>query len=107
MNSRPTAAGAYQMIAAHEVLCAERYRGLNEKLTLVLGAMASMVLALLGWALVQLYALEPMRAPPGQSPGQPSPRAAAPAQARACQASAGVRVASGLADRALAFTGRL
>ena len=103
MSSRPTAAGAYQMIAAHEVLCAERYRGLNEKLTLVLGTMASMVLALLGWALVQLYALEPMRAPPEQPAGRP----AASAQVRACQASAGVRVASGLVDRALAVTGRL
>jgi hypothetical protein len=103
MSSRPTAAGAYQMIAAHEVLCAERYRGLNEKLTLVLGALASMVLALLGWALVQLYALQPMRLAPGQPPG----RAPQTAGLAVCQASAGVRTVSDPADRARALTGRL
>ncbi|MDO9337907.1 MAG: hypothetical protein Q7T61_16040 [Caulobacter sp.] len=60
-EGRRTVAGAYMMIAAHEQLCAERYRGINEKLSWVLRSLVGMLLALLGWALVQLYALEPLR----------------------------------------------
>ncbi|NBB16017.1 hypothetical protein GVN21_11680 [Caulobacter sp. SLTY] len=60
-GERQTVAGAYLQIAAHEQLCAERYRGINEKLSWVLGGMAAMVLALLAWSLVQLYRLEPLR----------------------------------------------
>lgn len=60
-GERQTVAGAYLKIAAHEELCAERYRGINEKLSWVLRSLVGMVLALLAWALVQLYALEPLR----------------------------------------------
>ena len=60
-GERQTVAGAYLKIAAHEELCAERYRGINEKLSWVLRSLVCMVLALLAWALVQLYALEPLR----------------------------------------------
>lgn len=58
---RQTVAGAYMKMAAHEELCAERYRGINEKLSWVLRSLVGMLLALLAWALVQLYALEPLR----------------------------------------------
>ncbi|HYE45711.1 MAG TPA: hypothetical protein VEA44_08045 [Caulobacter sp.] len=61
-EERQTVAGAYMKIAAHEELCAERYRGINEKLSWVLGGMATMLLGLLAWSLVQLYSLEPLRA---------------------------------------------
>jgi len=68
-EGRQTVAGAYMKIAAHEELCAERYRGINEKLSWVLRSMVGMLLALLAWALVQLYALEPLRrAPESASP---------------------------------------
>lgn len=60
-GERQTVAGAYMKIAAHEELCAERYRGINEKLSWVLRSLVGMVLALLAWALVQLYAMEPLR----------------------------------------------
>ena len=60
-GERQTVAGAYMKIAAHEELCAERYRGINEKLSWVLRSLVGMLLALLAWALVQLYALEPLR----------------------------------------------
>jgi hypothetical protein len=60
-GERQTVAGAYLKIAAHEELCAERYRGINEKLSWVLRSLVGMLLALLAWALVQLYALEPLR----------------------------------------------
>ncbi len=60
-GERQTVAGAYMKIAAHEELCAERYRGINEKLSWVLRSLVCMILALLAWALVQLYALEPLR----------------------------------------------
>lgn len=60
-GERQTVAGAYLKIAAHEELCAERYRGINEKLSWVLRSLVGMLMALLAWALVQLYALEPLR----------------------------------------------
>lgn len=60
-GDRQTVAGAYMKIAAHEELCAERYRGINEKLSWVLRSLVGMLMALLAWALVQLYALEPLR----------------------------------------------
>ena len=60
-GERQTVAGAYMKIAAHEELCAERYRGINEKLSWVLRSLVGMLVALLAWALVQLYALEPLR----------------------------------------------
>lgn len=62
MSERPqTVAGAYDKIAAHEELCAERYRGINEKLTWVMAALVTLVLGFVGWAAVQLYTLEPLR----------------------------------------------
>lgn len=76
-EARQTIAGAYLRIAAHEELCAERYRGINEKLSWMLGGMATMVMALLAWALVQLYALEPLRVRPA-APPPPASAADAP-----------------------------
>jgi hypothetical protein len=67
-GERQTVAGAYLKIAAHEELCAERYRGINEKLSWVLRSLVGMLLALLAWALVQLYALEPLRRGPSGNP---------------------------------------
>ena len=59
-------AGAYREIRAHEELCAERYKGINEKLGWVLKGMAGLVLAFLAWSIAQLYALEPLRVLAGQ-----------------------------------------
>lgn len=73
-------AGAYMKIAAHEELCAERYRGINEKLSWVLRSLVGMLLALLAWALVQLYALEPLRrSPAGNFVAPEGPNNARPA----------------------------
>lgn len=72
-EGRQTVAGAYMKIAAHEELCAERYRGINEKLSWVLRSLVGMLLALLAWALVQLYALDPLR----KEPNVASPKASA------------------------------
>lgn len=58
---RRTIAGAYLKIEAHEALCAERYKGIEEKLHWLLGGLASLVLGLLAWMAVQLYSLEPLR----------------------------------------------
>lgn len=62
MTDRQTVAGAYQKIDAHEDLCAERYRQINETLgELKDGArthnrlLISALLALLGWAGIQLW----------------------------------------------------
>ncbi|MDB5431095.1 MAG: hypothetical protein JWP35_2211 [Caulobacter sp.] len=78
---RQTVAGAYQAVADHERLCAERYRGINEKLGWILGGLATLFFGLLGWMAVQLYTLEPLRvaaaaqaaaaAPPSPPPPRP------------------------------------
>lgn len=60
-EERRTVAGAYREIRAHEELCAERYKGINEKLGWVLKGMVGLVLALLAWSIAQLYTLEPLR----------------------------------------------
>ena len=78
-GDRQTVAGAYMKMAAHEELCAERYRGINEKLSWVLRSLVGMLLALLAWALVQLYALEPLRREAvSDSKGSANNRVAAP-----------------------------
>ena len=79
-EERQTVAGAYMKIAAHEQLCAERYRGINEKLSWVLGGMATMLLSLLAWALLQVYTLEPLRAR-AQEPGRRAAEAVVVAKA--------------------------
>lgn len=61
VEQRQTVAGAYREIRAHEELCAERYRGINEKLGWMLKAMGGLVMAFLAWSVAQLYALEPLR----------------------------------------------
>lgn len=66
-QARQTVAGAYQAIADHERLCAERYGGINEKLGWVLGGLATLFFGLLGWMAVQLYALEPLRVAAAQA----------------------------------------
>lgn len=45
----------------HEQVCQYRYEGINKKLDLISGGMVAIFLAVLGWALVQLYLLEPAR----------------------------------------------
>lgn len=58
---RRTVSAAFVKIEAHEALCAERYRGINEKLHMIMGGLATLFLGLLGWMAVQLYTLEPLR----------------------------------------------
>lgn len=60
-EGRQTVSGAYREIRAHEELCAERYKGINEKLGWLLKGMAGLVMALLAWSVAQLYTLEPLR----------------------------------------------
>lgn len=60
-EERQTVAGAYALMDSHEKLCAERYKGINEKLHWVLSGLALLFLGLLGWSFVQLYTLEPLR----------------------------------------------
>lgn len=60
-EGRRTVSGAYLKIEAHEALCAERYRGIEEKLHWVLAGLATLMFGLMAWMAVQLYALEPLR----------------------------------------------
>ena len=80
-EARQTVSGAYAKIEAHELLCAERYRAINEKLAWVLGGLVALFIGLLSWTLVQLYALEPLRVAAAQRAEAAShnPPAAAPA----------------------------
>jgi hypothetical protein len=81
---RQTIASANQRIAAHEALCAERYRNIESALSelketlrwATRGAWAGAFL-LLAWALVQVYAIQPLRLDPGRGaePVQPPPAA--------------------------------
>lgn len=61
-EARQTVAGAYDRIAAHEDLCAERYRAIHETmgdvkadLKWIARGIVSVLVALAGWALVQLW----------------------------------------------------
>lgn len=61
-EGRQTVAGAYQKIAAHEDLCAERYANIHAKLDEVKGdqkaarnAMFGLAVAIVGWLVVQIY----------------------------------------------------
>lgn len=70
MEERQTVAGAYAKINAHEDLCAERYEGIRDAikdvkgwLRWILTGVAGVLISLLGWALFQLYTLEPLRQP--------------------------------------------
>lgn len=61
-------AGAYAKIESHEELCANRYDGIKTAIAelkaivlWILGGVAACVLGVLGWALIQLYTLEPIR----------------------------------------------
>lgn len=60
-QERQTVAGAYAAIESHENLCAERYRGINEKLHWIMAGMGATLIGLIGWMAVQLYTLEPLR----------------------------------------------
>lgn len=77
-DGRQTVAGAYAKIDAHEELCAERYRGINEKLGWMLKGFVGLVLALLAWSMVQLYTLEPVRVLASQQRAAPAAAVAAP-----------------------------
>jgi hypothetical protein len=79
-EDRQTVAGAYAKIEGHEALCFERYRSINEKLRWILSGLVMIFLGLLGWSMVQLYTLEPLRVSAQQRPvnvgvsvQQPSP----------------------------------
>lgn len=61
IEERKTVAGAYAKMDSHELLCSERYKGINEKLNWLLRGVVVLFFGLLGWALVQLYTLEPLR----------------------------------------------
>jgi hypothetical protein len=56
-----TVAGAYAKIDAHEDLCAERYKGINEKLGWIMGGLGMTIVGLVSWMAVQLYTLQPLR----------------------------------------------
>lgn len=63
MNERQTVAGAYAKIESHEDLCAERYSSIHETLgemksdaKMLRNLGASVLLALVGWMAVQLFA---------------------------------------------------
>jgi len=65
---RQTVSGAYDRISAHEDLCAERYRGIHEGLDdvrnwlrWILTGVVGVLISVLGWALFQVYSLEPLR----------------------------------------------
>lgn len=67
-EARQTVAGAYAKINAHEDLCAERYRGIHGAIAELKGflrwistGIVAVLVSLLGWALFQLYTLEPLR----------------------------------------------
>lgn len=61
MEERQTVAGAYAKIEAHEDLCAERYRTIYGLLRWILGILITATLGLLGWSLMEVYALQPLR----------------------------------------------
>jgi len=54
-------AGAFAKIDAHEELCSERYRGIDEKLKWIMTGLGVLFIGLLGWMAFQLYLLEPLR----------------------------------------------
>lgn len=65
---RQSVAGAFAKIEAHEDLCAERYTNIQSAIAEMRGwlrwiftGVVSLLLAMLGWSLFQLYALEPLR----------------------------------------------
>jgi hypothetical protein len=57
-----TVAGAMSRIAAHEAVCAERYRNIEWKMNVVLGGLGMVIMGMLGWLIVTVYTLEPLRA---------------------------------------------
>lgn len=61
MSEGQTVAGAYAQIQSHEVLCAERYKNIQEKMNWILGGLGIIFIGLVGWMAVQLYTLEPLR----------------------------------------------
>lgn len=53
-----TLAGAYAKIAAHEEICAERYRGINGRLSMLFAALGVAIAAIIGtagWGLNKVY----------------------------------------------------
>lgn len=61
MDRTQSLGGAYDRIAAHEELCAERYKGINEKLDMLIKGAGLVIVGLVSWMAVQLYTLEPLR----------------------------------------------
>lgn len=54
-------ASIHEWISGHEKRCEDRLKSINDRLTWILGAIVGLVVGLLGWALLQLYILEPLR----------------------------------------------
>lgn len=86
MSERQTVAGAYAKIDGHEELCAERYKGIEWKLHIIMGGLATIFVGLLSWMAIQLYTLEPLRVAAAHAQVAPnaqtvvvSPQAAPPA----------------------------
>lgn len=78
-----TLAGAYAKIEAHEDLCAERYGNIHTAIAdlkrgnrWVISLVVGLVVGLVGWMAVQLYALEPLR----MAASKPAPAPAAQSQ---------------------------
>ena len=61
MDHPQTVSGAFDRIEAHENLCAERYKGINEKLDMLIKGSGFVIVGLVSWMAVQLYTLEPLR----------------------------------------------
>lgn len=68
LEERQTVAGAYAKIDAHEEICALRYKGIADALDdlkswlrWIVSGVATIAVGLLGWALIQLYTLQPLR----------------------------------------------
>ena len=60
-DNNQDARAAHMKIEAHEQLCAERYRNISDKINWMLMGTGSIVVGLMAWMAVQLYALEPLR----------------------------------------------
>lgn len=74
MEERQSVSGAYAKIEGHEALCAERYEGIKNAISDLKSTakwsgrgIIALLVSILGWALVQLYTLQPLRQVPSQS----------------------------------------
>lgn len=59
MGERMAAVETWQ--TQHEILCASRFSEVKNILFWLIGTIAAAALSLMGWMMVQLYTMEPMR----------------------------------------------